>query len=58
MKLIRDWWLKITHDKLGWHRVREGDWGSGAVMFDGCNTHAVCWQCGSKVMRDSQGNWF
>lgn len=37
---------------LSWHKpVKE--WG-----FDGCSLTSICRDCGKKILRDSQGNWF
>ena len=50
--MFKQWWLRFTHDKLHWHRV------NGEIGFDGCSATARCWQCGGRVLQDSQGNWF
>lgn len=37
---------------MGWHLAP--DWQG----FDGCNFTGTCSRCGTKVLQDSQGNWF
>ncbi len=38
---------------FGWHNGKAGERSN-----DGCSDHAQCSKCGTKVMKDSQGNWF
>ncbi len=37
---------------LGYHRP------VGKIDFDGCSLICCCKKCGSKLLQDSQGNWF
>lgn len=37
---------------LGYHRP------IGRIDFDGCSLICSCKKCGSKLLQDSQGNWF
>lgn len=43
---------RIFCQALGWHTPGE-KWG-----FDGCSASSRCERCGSRILLDSQGNWF
>lgn len=43
---------KIYHDYFGWHLP------IGRIGFDGLSFCSRCKFCGSRILQDSQGNWF
>lgn len=44
--------ISIRCDVLDWHRPRS------EVGFDGASFTSTCDRCGSRILQDSQGNWF
>lgn len=43
---------RLIHDWLGWHLRVE------TLGFDGVSWVGRCRDCGRRVLKDSQGNWF